>query len=266
MEVMSNIYPTTLVLDGDILCYKAACAIQQTTDWGDDEITTTFSKSEGIRCLHMMVEKILRLVRECGLEINDLQFALSCPSVQNFRLTHVDPEYKANRVGSQKPVGLSWLRQEKVIYEALSTLDVDSKHVLQFQDMEADDYLGIVASTSICLSDDKDLKGCPGWHGKLTDPLEIGYRFEQEANRWLITQTLAGDSTDGIPGLPKVGIKTAQRMIANFNEDLSLWENIVEAYDGDRELALKMFRLVYILRDQAHKDEVDPEEVLKGGI
>jgi DNA polymerase-1 len=257
--------PNFLVIDGDILCYRAACAVQEQTEWDEYVVTMTYDKEEGKRCLTNMVNRILRNLKNSGFTQDRILFCLSGPSDKNYR-KEIWEDYKGNRVGSVKPIGLPYLRSHGVI---LSCLPVDSK-VKQVEDLEADDLVGMYMSRGfLALSDDKDLKTCPGWLGKLTD--ELGNHFIEElspkdANWWLTLQTLSGDSTDGIPGCPKVGIKTAEKLVNKFLEDpqdQTLWEFIVSTYENaglTEEDATRTFHMVYILRDK-NKD-VSPQDLL----
>lgn len=243
----------TVVLDGDILCYKAASAVQEDTEWDEHTITRTFSREEGRRCLKALVDKILRCLTNSGLHRETVIFALSGPSDMNFR-RHLWPDYKANRSSAARPVGLKAMRDPELILSALPKGSV----VIQEESLEADDLLGVYATEGyLCLSDDKDLKTCPGNIGKLTDTngnLGVTYRSISEANWWLALQTLAGDSTDGIPGCPKVGLKTAEKLLLDFLENRpedKVADFIVETYERyglSAEDALRTFQMVYILR------------------
>lgn len=261
------IHPSkTVVLDGDILCYKAASAVQQVTEWDEDTVSVSFDKPEGVRCLSNMVSKVFRCLEAAGLPKENALFALSCRSEDNFRRA-LWPDYKTNRSGAQRPIGLKAMRDPHLISEALP----EGSKVVVREFLEADDVLGIMLSKGyLCLSDDKDLGTCPGLLGKLSPDDSGNLRIRQvsvgEATRFLALQTLAGDSTDGIPGCPKIGLKTAEKLLASWDPgDAPLWENIVATYEKaklTREDALRTFRMVFILREKTDNLMTNPEDHL----
>jgi DNA polymerase-1 len=79
---------------------------------------------------------------------------------------------------------------------------------------EADDLIAAYASIFddyIIISDDKDLNQIPGTHMNFSEHVyEVS---EEEALYNLCKQVLMGDSTDDIPGLHRVGIKTAEKIL-----------------------------------------------------
>jgi len=67
-------------------------------------------------------------------------------------------------------------------------------------------------------------------------------------------QTLMGDSTDNYKGCPKVGLKTAEKILA----ENSTWETVVAAFEKaglSEEDALENARLARILRDGEYNNE-----------
>jgi len=130
------------------------------------------------------------------------------------------------------------------------------------KELEADDLVAFYQNalgkenTVICSPDKDVLKQISGNHfnyGKM----DYVNTTKEEANEFLLIQILMGDSTDGIPGLPKVGPKTATKWV---KEDPSL-KMVIDKYvekfgihEGINNFA-ETFNLVYLLRT--------PEEVLK---
>jgi DNA polymerase-1 len=89
-------------------------------------------------------------------ESDDLVVVLSGP--EDFR-RELEPTYKGNRKGKRKPLGYTVVREW--LYER------HPDRVVSMPCLEADDYLGILATTPnaperIIVSDDKDLKTIPG--------------------------------------------------------------------------------------------------------
>ena len=78
---------------------------------------------------------------------------------------------------------------------------------------------------------------------------------EDEANYWHMMQTLTGDSTDGYSGCPKVGVKTAQKILGDHIQVplLDLWMRVLVAYAKvgySTDEALAQARVARILRNQ----------------
>ena len=117
--------------------------------------------------------------------------------------------------------------------------------------LEADDLVAIFqCQNSVICSPDKDvLKQLEGTHfnyGKV----EFVTTTKEEARRFLLTQILMGDSTDGIPGIPKVGEKTAEKWIKAKPTLTMTLEKYVEKFgvqEGIHKFA-ETFNLVYLIR------------------
>lgn len=97
---------------------------------------------------------------------------------------------------------------------------------------EADDEVAYhVRHGGIGISTDKDLlKGVPGrWY----DPHHMRGFYaktkKKEAKRFVLLQTLMGDSTDKIPGIPGVGIKTAEKLLDQYG---ATWDGVIAAYES----------------------------------
>lgn len=86
--------------------------------------------------------------------------------------------------------------------------------------LEADDVL--VMYSDVCeslenecliVSDDKDLRyAATGYHSKISESPECEYKY---LHNDLYCQMLAGDKEDNIKGIPKVGMKTANKLLDN---------------------------------------------------
>ncbi len=93
---------------------------------------------------------------------------------------------------------------------------------------EADDVIAHeVRNGAIGMTSDKDLLyGVPGTWFDIKHNTWIETTPE-DAERFTLLQTLAGDSTDGIPGIPRVGMKTAENILVSQGAN---WEGVVKAY------------------------------------
>ena len=222
------------VIDGDLLLYRAAAAAEEETDWGDD----VWSLSTDLKVAKDIFEYQLEQITK---EIDVTKYIVALSGSQNFRTAIVDPTYKASRKKSRKPVGyrafVDWCRETHDTYT----------HPL----LEADDVIGIMGTIDspapvIMVSDDKDLMGC---YGHLYRP-QSGERLtitKAQADRHHLLQTLTGDATDGYGGCPKVGPKTAEKILGSH----PTWNAVVAAFQKaglSADYALTQARLARILR------------------
>ena len=196
--------PTNAVLDGDIIAWKTAFVVD----------------TEGDLSIDGLVAGIVKKWTPKG--IKKVKIALS--SSTNFR-KKVFPDYKANRKDVYKPDCLN------DVFDFIN----DNYKILKLKDLEADDILGIYSSNgkAISVSIDKDLKGVTGWLFNPEKDTEPRYISEEDAEKWFCTQWMAGDSTDGIPGLWRVGKKTAGKLLAEWDRE-KWYENIVDMYSDEK--------------------------------
>ncbi len=96
---------------------------------------------------------------------------------------------------------------------------------------EADDVVAYYVREKkyIGASIDKDLlNGVPGtWFDTYHSRRHIKTTDEFEAYMFTLAQTLAGDPTDSIPGIPRVGLKTAMNLLESNG---CSWDGVVQAY------------------------------------
>ena len=221
---------TLLLIDGDIIAYKAAASAETPIDWGDGLWTLhSFEDDVAVR----LDDQIDKLVDEAPVQ--DCIVALS--DKENYR-KELAPYYKANRGKTRKPMLLQWARE----YLA------SKYNTVIYRRLEADDVLGILGTANpdtIVWSEDKDLLTVPTKHWIDGEVVTI---TEEEANYNFFYQTLVGDATDNYAGCPTVGPKTAHKLLANG----ATWDVVVDAYKSkglSEEVALENARLARILRD-----------------
>jgi len=224
-----------LLLDTDILLYKAASAAETEVEWSPDIWSLWTDLKDAKASFMYQVDKIKE-----ALSSDDLLFCLT-DHKENFR-KQVDPSYKNNRKGTRKPVGYvalcDWVRE---------TFPHASKPSL-----EADDVMSLLATRPenvgkcIIVSDDKDMKStpCKLYRPMADERLDIS---EADADKFFLTQCLTGDPTDGYSGLKGVGIKTAEKILGS-RPDWSLVENAYIKAGHTRDDAIQQARLARILR------------------
>ena len=220
--------PTTAILDGDIIAYKAAC-------WAD---------IEGIDALESRIPRDIKNWIPKGVE--DIIVAFSCSRKDNFRRDHW-ADYKKKRDSSDSPDSLGECRE--FISDRWDTITEPR--------LEADDLIGIHTSSGemVGVTIDKDLKTVPGFHWNPDKDKDIRYTTEEEADRFFFLQWMTGDSTDGIPGLWRIGPKKADKLLDEWDKD-TWFEEICAMYmdekynkDAYPEMEKAMAWCIRILRD-----------------
>lgn len=226
---------STLLIDGDLILYKATSAVE--VDWRIDEDNhILFSNAE--EAYDLFLQQIDRLKADLGSD--DIVIAFT--KGQSFR-SNIYPPYKVPRQGNRKPLAFADVRER--VERTYRTLIHPG--------LEADDVLGIWATRGtfhdpIIVSEDKDLKTIPG---KLYRQNELVGITEEEADYNFMFQTLTGDVTDGYPGCPKIGPKTAEKLLGETRKLDEMWAKVVAAYEHNgmtEEDALVQARMARILR------------------
>jgi DNA polymerase-1 len=158
------------------------------------------------------------------------------------------PDYKAHR--PEPPPEL--VPQFALIREATEALGVCQVELPGF---EADDLIAAYArvfveeggSVSI-VSSDKDLMQLVGPSVQMLDPIkqkpireaEVLEKFGVTPDKVVEVQALAGDSTDNVPGVPGIGIKTAAQLINEYGDLEGLLANVGKIKQPKRREALEL--------------------------
>tara|TARA_R110002051_G_scaffold238028_1_gene298854 strand:+ start:3164 stop:3856 length:693 start_codon:yes stop_codon:yes gene_type:complete len=199
--------PSTAILDADIIAYKLACKVDT---YGD-------------KYLYQNIREYVS--GWTPYECSEVLLAFSCRREDNFRKIYW-PQYKEHRNSIAKPDSLSDIIDSmKALYKSVYT-----EHI------EADDLMGRMASAglAVAVTIDKDLRSTPGWHWNPDKEWEARRITEEQADRFFYKQWMMGDSTDKIPGIPKVGPVKADRILEQNSP--ANWEAIVVAEYEKREL------------------------------
>ena len=152
--------------------------------------------------------------------------------------------YKHNRKGGSKPP----------IFYALREYVQQEWGFTHVPGLEADDLVAVYAKPSgtvICSPDKDVLYQVAGKHFNFRTS-EFVKTSKLDANRFLWKQTLMGDPTDGIGGIPKVGPKTADKLLNKIKVGFEkvVLEKYVEKfgyYEGICKFT-ETFKLVHILK------------------
>ena len=206
-----------LLIDADYIVYKSCAAAETEVDFGDDVILVTSNFSDAYKAT---IGELTRIKDKFG-SFADLVLFFS--DTVNFR-KKILPEYKGHR-NRKKPCGY------KRVQEALK----NEYRVIKMPTLEADDALGIFATKhpgNIIVSPDKDMKQIPGELYNLDEKFTI---TKEAGAKWHLIQTLAGDQTDGYPGVPGIGVKRAEAL---FNKEGYSWKTVKQAFEDKGYTAL----------------------------
>ena len=174
------------------------------------------------------------------------------------------PDYKANR----PPPPDDLIPQFALIRNATRALGLAS---VDKEGFEADDLIATYARLAreagvrvTIVSSDKDLMQLVGpgvtmrdpMSNRLIGPAEVEEKFGVGPERVIDVQALAGDSTDNVPGVPGIGVKTAALLIREYGNLDTLLQRAGEIKQPKRRQALteqadaaRMSRDLVTLRD-----------------
>ena len=174
------------------------------------------------------------------------------------------PDYKANR----PPPPDDLIPQFALIRDATRALGLAS---VDKEGFEADDLIATYARQAreagirvTIVSSDKDLMQLVGpgvtmrdpMSNRLIGPAEVEEKFGVGPDRVIDVQALAGDSTDNVPGVPGIGVKTAALLIREYGDLDTLLGRADEIKQPKRRQALleqagaaRMSRDLVTLRD-----------------
>jgi DNA polymerase-1 len=223
-----------------------------------------------------MLFKLLEDVRSDDSKQKPTHFAVIFDSARkNFR-NDIYSEYKANR--AEAPDDLA--PQFEYIRKSVKAFNLPSIELLNY---EADDLIATYAkqiteagAKVTVISSDKDLMQLVSNKVRLFDPMksrvigekEVIEKFGVKPNQVIDVQSLAGDSSDNVPGVPGIGIKTAAELInkyKNLDKLLSKASEIPqnkrrETLLANKDKALLSKKLVTLKDDVPVKN--DPNEFL----
>jgi len=194
---------------------------------------------------------------------------------KNFR-NDIYKDYKANR--SEAPEDLT--PQFEYIRKSVKAFNLPSIELLNY---EADDLIATYVKQIIKLgakvtviSSDKDLMQLVSNNVRLYDPMkskvlgekEVIEKFGVKPNQVIDVQSLAGDSSDNVPGVPGIGIKTASELINKYKNLDTLLKKANEIPQNKRRETLLANKDMAILSKQlvTLKDDVPVQDDLSSFI
>ena len=191
---------------------------------------------------------------------------------KNFR-NEIYSDYKGNR--SDAPEDL--IPQFDYIRKSVLAFNLPSIEMINY---EADDLIATYAekileqgSKVTIVSSDKDLMQLYKKNIRIYDPMknkfisedDIFNKFGVKPDRVIDVQSLAGDTSDNVPGVPGIGIKTAAELINNFGNLENLLKNIEkikqtkrrETLTQNKDKAIISKKLVTLKKDVPVKDKLE---------
>ena len=219
-----------------------------------------------------MLFKLLEDSKSLDNKEKPTHFAVIFDSARkNFR-NEIYSDYKANR--SDAPDDL--IPQFDYIRKSVEAFNLPSVELLNF---EADDLIATYCENIISagakvtiISSDKDLMQLYKKNIRIYDPMknkfiydeDIHNKFGVEAGKVIDVQALAGDSSDNVPGVPGIGVKTAAELINKYKTLENLLNKTGEIKQNKRrqtlidnkDKALISKKLVTLKKDVPIKNEI----------
>lgn len=199
-----------ILVDGDIIAHRSA--------WGekDGEVEDALAK----------VDDVLGFILDSTMFERDMSMVeifVSGESKDNFRCD-IFPDYKANRKGSVPPPHLG------ACFDYL----IGSYGATIAEGQEADDEIvqrayEVGFDKAVIASIDKDFNQVPCRHFNFYHN-KYYTQSEWDAHVAFYSQILTGDRQDNIPGLNRVGPKTAEKILVDCKTERDLFRAVDSAY------------------------------------
>ena len=201
-----------VIIDGNNLMYRAFYALPQMTNFQGEHSNAVFG----------FTNMLIKIIKEIEPKYIAVTFDVS---KKNFRHEKFQ-EYK----GTRKPTPIELKSQFPVVKELLNKMNIA---VVEKEGLEADDLMGCLSrmfeTDNIIVSADRDAFQLINENTQIRFPKKgisetidlnldnivdyYGVKPEQVVD----LKSLMGDSSDNIPGVPGVGEKKAQQLIAEYN-------------------------------------------------
>lgn len=249
---------TVLLLDGHNLLYRAFTSLPASIEARD---------GRPINAVYGLVSTIIRLAGDT--ESTQAVAAFDVPNTPTFR-HRLYPTYQGQRGPLGGENAADFARQTSIAGEVLPSMGVP---VLRCPGYEADDILGTLSLSlakrgdrSVIVSTDRDLLQLvrPGIQILAPGNPPVIARNSEDVRARLgvdpggVTEfkALAGDTSDNIPGVGGIGVKTAAFLVNEYGNLETIYDNIMllagrlqTNLARDRALAFLFRQLVTVLTD-----------------
>ena len=204
--------PTLYIVDGSGYTFRAFHAIR----------LLTTSEGTPTNAVYGFTSMLLKLLKDYEPDYLAVAFDMQAPTFRK----EIYPEYKANR----PPLPPELIPQFDLIQSVVKAFNIP---LLEREGFEADDVIGTVVKqareqeiNSVIVSSDKDLMQLIGDGITMLDTMkEVAFDAGAVQKRFGVTPGqiadvlgLAGDSSDNIPGVPGIGLKTAAALLQEFGD------------------------------------------------
>ncbi|MCY4318782.1 MAG: DNA polymerase I [Alphaproteobacteria bacterium] len=215
-----------------------------------------------VNAVYGFTTMLMRLVEDTDADRIAIVFDVARTTFRN----SIYADYKANRPAPPPEL----VPQFALIRDAVKALNLRAAELPGY---EADDIIATYARRAAALgavvtivSSDKDLMQLVDERISLFDPVkqrrigvaQVVERFGVEPEKVVDVQALAGDSSDNVPGVPGIGVKTAAQLISEYGDLDTLLARAEEIHQPKRRSNLIEFaeqarisRELVLLRDDA---------------
>ena len=259
-----------VLIDGSGFIFRAFFAIRG---------PMTRSDGTPVNAVYGFSNMLMKLLGEIDADRIAVIFDYSGRSFRN----DIYPQYKAHR----PPAPEDLVPQFALIREATRAFNLPC---IEMEGFEADDLIATYTRLAreagarvTIVSSDKDMMQLvgdqvtmyDGLKGKLIGAPEVAEKFGVGPKRVIDVQALAGDSSDNVPGVPGIGVKTAADLINTYGDLDTVLARAEEIKQPKRRQSLidhaedaRMSRTLVTLRDDVpldsgletlHADPPDPE-------
>src|SRR5580692_2238569 len=185
-------------------------------------------KSDGLQlnAVYGFCNMLWKLLRDMTPEERPTHLAVVFDKSERTFRNELYPDYKAHRPDA--PADL--IPQFGLIREAVRAFDLPCLEQIGY---EADDLIATyvreaceAGARATIVSSDKDLmqlvNDCVVMYDTMKDrrigPAEVVEKFGVPPDKVIEVQALIGDSTDNVPGVPGIGVKTAAQLIGEYGD------------------------------------------------
>ena len=212
-----------------------------------------FTRSDGLPVGAVMTfcNMLWKLMREGIDSVKPSHIAVVFDAAGDGFRNEIYPEYKANRDAAPDDL----IPQFPLMREAVKAFGLVP---IELANYEADDLIATYAGAALAagadvtiVAGDKDLMQLIRPGVKMYDPMpgrerwigskEVEEKFGVPPEKVAEVQSLAGDSTDNVPGVPGIGVKTAAQLINEYGDLETLLKHASEIKQDKRRQSLIEF-------------------------
>jgi DNA polymerase-1 len=223
------------IIDGNSYIYRAFYAIQH------------LSTSKGLptNAVFGFTRMLLKVLNQQQPEYLVIAFDHKAPTFRHKQYT----EYKAHR----PPMPEDLIPQIPYIKQIVEALNIPS---LELAGYEADDIIGTLAQLAqkekiktVIITGDKDIFQLLDENTLVFDelknifydPAKVREKFGVQVDQLTDLFALVGDSSDNVPGVPGIGLKTAAQLINDFGDLENLLQNTWRVKGQKRQASLRQY-------------------------